>query len=37
MHDSAAEVWREWGRSLASPDVDAARRGRLADLAVVWL
>ena len=36
MHDSAAEVWREWGRSLpmadATPPVQQA-----ADLAVVWL
>jgi dolichol-phosphate mannosyltransferase len=36
MHDSARETWREWGRSLALPDVTAA--GWLAaDLAVVWL
>jgi len=36
MHDSVAEVWREWGRSLpmadATPPVQQA-----ADLAVVWL
>ncbi len=36
MHDSAAEVWREWGRSLALPDVTPARR-QAEDLAVVWL
>jgi dolichol-phosphate mannosyltransferase len=36
MHDSAAEVWREWGRSLALPGVEP-RAWQLADLAVVWL
>jgi len=36
MHDSAAEVWREWGRSLALPGVES-RPWQLADLAVVWL
>ena len=36
MHDSAGEVWREWGRSLALPDV-TPRRWQAADLAVVWL
>ena len=36
MHDSAAEVWREWGRSLALPGVER-RAWQLADLAVVWL
>jgi dolichol-phosphate mannosyltransferase len=36
MHDSAAEVWREWGRSLALPGVES-RSWQLADLAVVWL
>ncbi len=36
MHDSAAEVWREWGRSLALRDVTPARR-QAEDLAVVWL
>jgi dolichol-phosphate mannosyltransferase len=36
MHDSAAEVWREWGRSLALPGVEA-RAWQGADLAVVWL
>ncbi|TDC68702.1 glycosyltransferase [Actinomadura sp. GC306] len=36
MHDSAAGVWREWGRSIALRDVTAP--GALAaDLAVVWL
>jgi dolichol-phosphate mannosyltransferase len=36
MHASAAEVWREWGRSLPMPDVTSAR-WKAADLAVVWL
>jgi dolichol-phosphate mannosyltransferase len=36
MHESAAETWREWGRSLALPDVTSAP-WRAADLAVVWL
>lgn len=36
MHDSARETWREWGRSLAMPDVTPAAR-QAADLAVVWL
>ena len=36
MHDSAAGVWREWGRSLAMPDATPAR-WQAADLAVVWL
>ncbi|MFA1542612.1 glycosyltransferase [Actinomadura monticuli] len=36
MHESAADVWREWGRSIALRDVTGT--GRLAaDLAVVWL
>ncbi|GAA4973936.1 dolichol-phosphate mannosyltransferase [Nonomuraea thailandensis] len=36
MHDSAAELWREWGRSLPLHDVtDPVRQA--ADLAVVWL
>ncbi|SEG40103.1 dolichol-phosphate mannosyltransferase [Thermomonospora echinospora] len=36
MHESAAQVWREWGRSLALRDVTT--RSRLAgDLAVIWL
>lgn len=36
MHESAAEVWREWGRSISLRDVTAAG-GLAADLAVVWL
>jgi len=36
MHDSAGEVWREWGRSLALPGVEP-RASQAADLAVVWL
>jgi dolichol-phosphate mannosyltransferase len=36
MHDSVAETWREWGRSLALPDVTPVGR-QAADLAVVWL
>ena len=36
MHDSAAEVWREWGRSLALPGVEP-RAWQAADVAVVWL
>src|SRR4051812_32713823 len=36
MHDSAAEVWREWGRSIALPDVTAPA-WRAADVALVWL
>ncbi|MEU9837008.1 glycosyltransferase family 2 protein [Streptosporangium sp. NPDC048047] len=36
MHSSAAEVWREWGRSLPLHDVTSPGR-RAADLAVVWL
>jgi dolichol-phosphate mannosyltransferase len=36
MHDSAAETWREWGRSLALPDV-TSRVWQAADLLVVWL
>jgi dolichol-phosphate mannosyltransferase len=36
MHESAAGVWREWGRSISLRDVTA--NGALAaDLAVVWL
>ncbi|TDC79956.1 glycosyltransferase [Actinomadura sp. 7K507] len=36
MHASAADVWRQWGRSIALRDVTTP--GRLAgDLAVVWL
>ncbi|MCK2220317.1 glycosyltransferase [Actinomadura sp. ATCC 31491] len=36
MHDSTAELWREWGRSLPLRDVTGAG-WRAADLAVVWL
>ncbi|WP_084963880.1 glycosyltransferase [Thermoactinospora rubra] len=36
MHDSAREVWREWGRSLPLADVTTPGR-RAADLAVIWL
>ncbi|WP_344237963.1 glycosyltransferase, partial [Actinocorallia libanotica] len=36
MHASAAEVWREWGRSLPLRDVTGPA-ALAADLAVVWL
>jgi dolichol-phosphate mannosyltransferase len=36
MHASAAEVWRNWGRSLPLADV-ASWPWKAADLAVVWL
>lgn len=36
MHESAAEVWREWGRSLAMQDTTAPA-WLAADLAVCWL
>ena len=36
MHDSAGETWREWGRSIALPDVTSPA-WRVADVAVVWL
>jgi dolichol-phosphate mannosyltransferase len=36
MHDSMAAVWREWGRSLAMPDVTPPG-WQAADLAVIWL
>jgi dolichol-phosphate mannosyltransferase len=36
MHESAAEVWREWGRSLPLRDVTGPVR-LAGDLAVVWL
>ncbi|GIH92720.1 glycosyltransferase [Planobispora siamensis] len=36
MHESAAEVWREWGRSLPLRDVTSPG-WQAADLAVVWL
>ena len=36
MHASAAEVWREWGRSLPMADVTPPRQ-QAVDLATVWL
>lgn len=36
MHDSAAELWREWGRSLPMADATPPLQ-QAADLAVVWL
>jgi len=36
MHASAAETWREWGRSIALPGVTAPL-AQAGDLAVVWL
>jgi dolichol-phosphate mannosyltransferase len=36
MYEGAGETWREWGRSLALPDVTPAP-WQAADLAVVWL
>jgi dolichol-phosphate mannosyltransferase len=36
MHESAAEAWREWGRSLPLRDVTRPA-WQAADLAVVWL
>ena len=36
MHDSGGETWREWGRSIAMPDVTPPHR-QAADLAVIWL
>jgi dolichol-phosphate mannosyltransferase len=36
MHESAAETWREWGRSIALPDVTSPA-WRAADVGVVWL
>jgi dolichol-phosphate mannosyltransferase len=36
MYETARETWREWGRSLALPDVTSAP-WQAADLAVVWL
>ena len=36
MHEGAAETWREWGRSIALPDVTSPA-WRVADVAVVWL
>ncbi|WP_346107623.1 glycosyltransferase [Nonomuraea maheshkhaliensis] len=36
MHDSAGELWREWGRSLSLGDVTGPGQ-QAADLAVIWL
>jgi len=36
MHDSPADTWEQWGRSLALPDVTSPA-WQAADLAVVWL
>ena len=36
MHESAADAWRNWGRSLPMPDVTGPA-WQAADLAVVWL
>ncbi|MEV0234068.1 glycosyltransferase family 2 protein [Nonomuraea sp. NPDC050786] len=36
MHDSAGELWREWGRSLPLRDVTGCG-WQAADLAVIWL
>ena len=36
MHDSVGDTWRQWGRSLALPDVTSPA-WRAGDLAVVWL
>jgi dolichol-phosphate mannosyltransferase len=36
MHDSFGELWREWGRSIALPDVTPPA-WQAADLAVLWL
>lgn len=36
MHDTAAQVWRNWGRSLPMPDTTSLRWQAL-DLATVWL
>ena len=36
MHDSVAELWREWGRSLPMADATPAVQ-QAADLIVVWL
>jgi dolichol-phosphate mannosyltransferase len=36
MYDSAAETWREWGRSIALPGVTPPA-WQAADVAVVWL
>jgi len=36
MHDGAAELWREWGRSLPMADTTPALQ-QVADIATVWL
>ncbi len=36
MHQSTADVWRQWGRSLPMSDVTTPRQSTL-DLATVWL
>jgi dolichol-phosphate mannosyltransferase len=36
MHDDAAGVWREWGRSIAAADV-TPRAWLAADVATIWL
>ena len=36
MHSSAADVWREWGRSIALADVSSPAE-RAGDVAVAWL
>jgi dolichol-phosphate mannosyltransferase len=36
MYESLRETWREWGRSIAMPDVTPAL-WQAADVAVVWL
>ncbi|MFC4054985.1 glycosyltransferase [Actinomadura syzygii] len=36
MHESVADVWRQWGRSISLRDVTSAAR-LSGDLAVVWL
>ncbi|TDB88018.1 glycosyltransferase [Actinomadura sp. KC216] len=36
MHESVADVWRQWGRSISLRDVTSAAR-QAGDLGVVWL
>jgi dolichol-phosphate mannosyltransferase len=36
MHDTGADVWRSWGRSLPMADV-TSRAWKLLDLGVLWL
>ena len=36
MYESVGETWREWGRSIAMPDVTSPA-WRAADVAVIWL